>query len=149
LKRVTDEHLGAAYALHRADRALGVALDGAVRPLGITAAQANVLLHLDRYPAASMADLARLASVTAQTMHRLVVSLERRGYVRRRPLDGDKKTLEIAITGAGAEILRDAERALRREQDLLLVQFTSEEIVRFREFLERFERTFSEEPSEK
>lgn len=140
---MADEHYRVAYVLHRADRALGVALDAALRPLGITAAQASVLLHLDRYPAVSMAQLARLASVTPQTMHRIVVSLERRGSVQRRHLDGDKKRLEVAITESGAVVLRAAESALRHEQDVVLEQFAPDELTQFAGFLERFERTFS------
>jgi DNA-binding MarR family transcriptional regulator len=145
---MADEHHRVAYALHRADRVLGVALDAALRPLGITAAQAGALLHLDRYPAASMAQLARLASVSPQTMHRLVVSLERRGFVQRRQLDGDKKTLEVAITEKGVDVLLTAEGALRREQDSILEQFAPDELTQFTEFLERFERTFSVGPGE-
>ena len=41
-------HYRVAYALHPADHAMGTVFDAALRPLSITAAQAGVLLHLDR-----------------------------------------------------------------------------------------------------
>ena len=71
-----------------------------------------------------MADLSRLAAVTPQTMHRLVVGMERGGLVRRHRLDDDRKSLKVAITGKGAELLGRAELALMKEQDALLECFT-------------------------
>jgi DNA-binding MarR family transcriptional regulator len=140
---VTVFHYRVAYALHRADHLLGLVFDAALRPIGITAAQAGVLLHLDRYPAATMAELSRLASVTPQTMHRLVVGLERRGFVERRQLGHDRKALEVAVTGQGAIVLRKAEAVLGREQDALLDEFTPAELDQFAEFLARFEGVYA------
>lgn len=111
---MTTVHYQVGYALHRADHAMGMVLDAAVRPLGIAAAQAGVLLHLDRYPRATMAELSRLAAVTPQTMHRLVVGMERRGLVCRHRLDDDRKSLKVAITGKGADLLGRAELALMK-----------------------------------
>lgn len=140
---MTTAHYRMGYALHRADHAMGMVLDAALRPLGITAAQAGVLLHLDRYPRATMAELSRLAAVTPQTMHRLVVGMERGGLVRRHRLDDDRKSLKVAITGKGAELLGRAELALMKEQDALLECFTPSELGQFAEFLDRFERVYS------
>lgn len=136
-------HYRVGYALHRADHALGLVFDAALRPVGITAAQAGVLLHLDRYPTTTMAELSRLASVTPQTMHRLVVGLERGGLVERRQLSHDRKALEVAVTEQGADVLRKAEVVLGREQDALLGEFTPSELDQFAEFLARFERVYS------
>jgi DNA-binding MarR family transcriptional regulator len=122
---------------------MGTVFDSALRPLGITAAQAGVLLHLDRYPEATMAELSRLAAVTPQTMHRLVVGMERRGLVQRRPLGEDRKSLEVAITGQGAELLGRAEVTLMREQEAVLEGFTPSELDQFAGFLDRFERVYS------
>ena len=132
-----------AYALHRADHTLGLVFDAALRPIGITAAQAGVLLHLDRYPTATMAELSRLASVTPQTMHRLVVGLERRGLVERRQLSPDRKALEVTVTEQGTDVLRKAEVVLGRAQDALLDEFTPSELDQFAEFLTRLERVYS------
>jgi len=140
---MTTAHYRVGYALHRADHCMGMVLDAALRPLGITAGQAGVLLHLDRYPDATMAELSRLASVTPQTMHRLVVGMERRGLVRRQRLDDDRKSLKVEITGQGAGLLGRAEAALMKEQDALLEGFTSSELDQFAAFLDRFERVFS------
>jgi DNA-binding MarR family transcriptional regulator len=93
--------------------------------LGITVAQANALLHLDRYPEATMA---RLASVAPLTMHRVVVGLKRRGFVRRQPLERDNKSLTVSITDTGAEVLGRATAVLKKGQDLLLTRFTESEL---------------------
>ncbi|MCS7484629.1 hypothetical protein ACFFQW_41070 [Umezawaea endophytica] len=59
--------------LKRADHALTTALEGALEPMGVTLAQANVLLFVDRYPLTTMP---RLAAVTPQAMHRTVGGLQ-------------------------------------------------------------------------
>ena len=140
---MTTAHYRVAYALHQADHAMGTVLDAALRPLGVTAAQAGVLLHLDRYPRATMAELSRLAAVTPQTMHRLVTGMERRGLVRRQRLDDDRKSLKVEVTGQGAELLGRAEVTLMKEQDALLESFTSSELDQLAGLLDRFGRVFS------
>lgn len=136
-------HYRIAYALHRTDHVMDLIFDAVLRPVGITVAQARVLLHLDRYPTATMAELSRLASVTPQTMHRLVVGLERREIVQRQPLDDDKKALKVALTEKGAEVLRQAEVVLKKEQDPVLEHFDLAELDQFLDFLERFEQVYS------
>jgi len=66
-----------AYQLKRAEHASALALEKAVSPLGVTLAQANVLLFIDRFPGATVTQLASVAAVATPTMHRFIVTLQK------------------------------------------------------------------------
>ena len=81
--------------------------------------------------------------MTPQTMHRIVVGLQRRGLVTRAPAVGDRKSLAVSITGPGRAVLAKTETALRVKQDILLCDFSQSEFDLFFEFLGWFERAFA------
>lgn len=81
--------------------------------------------------------------MTAQTMHRIVVGLQRHGLVTRAPAVGDRKSLALSITGRGSAVLAKTETALRGVQDIPLCDFSQSEFDLFLEFLGWFERAFA------
>jgi len=139
---MTNSHYHVGNQLHRAEHAMGMAFTEALRPLGITPSQAGVLLHIDRYPDMNMAKLADVASVTPQTMHRLVVGLERRELVQRNQRVGDRKSIYLSLTSAGADVLSRAEAILKAEQEVLRRTFNVQESDALFGFLQRFEAAF-------
>jgi DNA-binding MarR family transcriptional regulator len=85
----------------------------------ITPAHAAVLAHLDDEAALSIAELARRAAVTRQTMHRAVTQLVDEGLLASQPGPGFPRSSLIELTAAGRQrrdlasgILRDLERDL-------------------------------------
>ncbi|QDP97746.1 winged helix-turn-helix transcriptional regulator [Microlunatus elymi] len=85
----------------------------------ITPAHATVLAHLDPGTALSIAELARRAGVTRQTMHRAVTQLVDEGLLTSTPGPGFPRSTLIELTAAGCRrrdvamgILRDLEQAL-------------------------------------
>lgn len=121
---------------------MGMAFAEALRPLGITPSQAGVLLRIDRYPDINMAKLADVASVTPQTMHRIVVELERRDLVHRNQKAGDRKSVYLSLTPAGADVLSQGEAILKAEQEVLKQTFSARELGAFFGLLRRFETAF-------
>jgi DNA-binding MarR family transcriptional regulator len=87
--------------------------------LGLTLRHLGALGHLAHRPELSYSDLARRASVTAQSMHATVRGLEDRGAVRR-TLAGHGHPARLEVTERGHELL-DAvrEAALRLDDDVL------------------------------
>ncbi|MFC8719896.1 MarR family winged helix-turn-helix transcriptional regulator [Kitasatospora sp. NPDC057198] len=73
----------------------------------ITPAHATVLAHLDRETPLSVAELARRAGVTRQTMHRAVTQLLGEGLLASTPGPGFPRSTLIALTDAG-NLRRDA-----------------------------------------
>ncbi len=93
--------------------------DAGVDP--ITPAHAAVLAHLDDGAVLSIAELARRAGVTRQTMHRAVTQLVDEGLLANTPGPGFPRSSLIALTAAGRQrrdiasgILRDLEHDLVR-----------------------------------
>jgi DNA-binding MarR family transcriptional regulator len=91
--------------------------DAGVDP--ITPAHAAVLAHLDDAAALSIAELARRAGVTRQTMHRAVTQLVDEGLLANTPGPGFPRSSLIGLTAAGRQrrdiasgILRDLEHEL-------------------------------------
>lgn len=133
-------HLG--YQLRRADHALSTALEAALEPLGITLAQANVLLFVDRFPLTTMPRLASLAAVTPQAMHRTVTGLQRRGFLVRERQPGDGKTYRLSLATEGKEVLDRAEERITAVQDRTAAHLDAAEIDQLQELLRRYEAAF-------
>lgn len=139
---MTTPHYHVANQLNRATHAMGVTFDTVLRPLGITASQIGVLLYIDRYPEATMAKLADLAAITPQTMHRLVIGLERHSLIQRNRKSDNKKSYYLSLTLAGTQLLRQAEIILKAEQDVLKEYFQPQELDTLYLLLQKFEAAF-------
>ncbi|MGW8327692.1 MarR family winged helix-turn-helix transcriptional regulator [Streptomyces sp. NPDC055897] len=88
----------------------------------ITPAHAAVLAHLDSSASLSIAELARRAGVTRQTMHRAVTQLLDEGLLVSTPGPGFPRSTLIGLTDSGRRrrdvasgILRDLEQTLERQ----------------------------------
>jgi len=101
------------YALKRAQHALRLGMDEALRGVGLTTPQYAVLVSLAEEPGLSNAALARRSFVTPQTMIRIVAGLEQQGLVSRRPSAAHGRVLETSLTSEGARSLRRADGAVR------------------------------------
>lgn len=130
------------YQLHRANHALAVASEKPLKPLGVTLAQVNALLFVDRFPEATMARLARLAVVTPQALHRTAIRLERLGLIRRDRKVGDEKSFYLLLTDKGTRTLRQAEVELKAVQDIAKTHFQPQELDSLYEMLQHYEAMF-------
>ncbi len=81
----------------------------ALTDLDLTPVQSTVLQLVDRSPGGSSADLARQTQVTAQTMHRIVGDLERRGLLDLQARPGHGRIREAHLTSEGREIMAAAD----------------------------------------
>lgn len=100
--------------------------------LDLTRPQALALMALVEQPGASNAELARHNGVSPQTMHQIMLRLERDGLVARRPhprlkrvqaLEATPRALELVTRGSALAraAIEDALRGLRAaEQDQLI-----------------------------
>ncbi|WP_406312326.1 MarR family winged helix-turn-helix transcriptional regulator [Streptosporangium sp. NBC_01639] len=85
----------------------------------VTPAHTTVLAHLNHDTSLSIAELARRAGVTRQTMHRAVTQLIDEGLLTSTPGPGFPRSTLIRLTDAGCQrrdvalgILRDLEQVL-------------------------------------
>ena len=108
------------YALKRAQHALRIAMDEALRPLSLTTPQYSVMSALEVEPGLSNARLARIAFVTPQTMHGLLILLERDNLVIRDPDPSHGRILRTRLTEAGVERLKAAHVAIADVEQMMV-----------------------------
>jgi DNA-binding MarR family transcriptional regulator len=108
------------YLVKRVQLALRTMLDSTLVGLDLTTAQYAVLYHLAHSPGASNAELARLSFVTPQTMIRLVIDLESKHFLVRRPSPRDPHRLDARLTTDGTKVLRAAQRQVDAIHDRMI-----------------------------
>lgn len=128
------------YRLKRAQNALRVCLEDALRPLGITAPQYAVLVALERQPRLSNADLARLAFITPQSMLGIVQNLERAGLVTRQEDPGHGRILQTTLTAKGHKAARAGLDRINAISATMLTGFNEAEVEQFSAMLDRCAR---------
>jgi DNA-binding MarR family transcriptional regulator len=102
-----DDRLG--YQIKAAQQALRVAIDAGLRDAGLTMSQYALLAAVGDAGAASNAELASRAFVTAQAAHEVLRALERRGLVERPEGVGRGRMGPIRLTPVGRGALRTAD----------------------------------------
>ncbi len=103
----------------------------------ITPAHTTVLAHLGNDTSLSIAELARRASVTRQTMHRAVTQLIDEGLLTSTPGPGFPRSTLIGLTLAGCQrrdialgILHDLEQVIAEELGLAALTRLRESLAR-------------------
>lgn len=81
----------------------------------LSAAQADILAHLDPVDPAMVGELAEHLGVTASTMSLHLKRLDERGYVRRDPDPADRRVTNVRLTDTGVAA-RDAREPLDGER---------------------------------
>jgi MarR family transcriptional regulator for hemolysin len=121
-------------------RKLRTLFDARVRAKGLTLARARTLIHLARKDGMTQTELAEILEVEGPTLVRLLDGLEAQGLTERRPVEGDRRAKQIALTGEGhklaAEViqlgndLREEMLADIPEADLIAAAATMRAIAR-------------------
>jgi DNA-binding MarR family transcriptional regulator len=95
----------------------------AMRPLGLTGAQADALLVIGEAGPLSLKELGELLIAEAGHPSRLVDRLVEAGLVERRPAGDDRRRVELSLTSEGRKLERRAsaarERTLEAGRELL------------------------------
>jgi DNA-binding MarR family transcriptional regulator len=131
--RGPDGRLG--YLLRQAQHSLWIALESALSPLGITAAQFGVLRLIEVEPGASGVDLAHDSLYSPQSTQEMLVSLEAAGLVERRPDPDDRRRRQAYVTQTGADTLVHAHRLAEGLEERMVAQLSETERLHFRTWL--------------
>ncbi|GAB3576648.1 MarR family transcriptional regulator [Amycolatopsis endophytica] len=125
------------YLVKRLELVIRALMDDALRPLGLTTLQYTALSVLRGRGGLSSAQLARRSFLRPQTMHEMVLALEKRGLIERQAQEGNKRVLVATLTEAGEELLDRCAPAVRELEHELLAGLGPSEQNTFREGLER------------
>lgn len=121
-----DDTQGLADALVSANWALSRRLRAEGSPdSSLSLTQLAILVHLDRTPGLTSAEVAREEMVTPQSINVAVTELRKLGYVSASPVEGDGRRLALALTPAGQAALE----ATRRRRSAWLVEFLEQDMT--------------------
>ena len=122
----------------------------AMRPLGITAAQADAIVVIGQAEPVSLKELGELLIAEAGHPSRLVDRLVEAGLVERRAAESDRRRIVLRLTGKGrrlqAKILErrratlEAGRALIGDRDLEPALALLRELAQYSDFAKLLER---------
>ncbi|MDQ7802903.1 MarR family transcriptional regulator [Amycolatopsis sp. A133] len=124
------------YLVKRLELVIRALLDDALRPLGLTTLQYTALTVLEASGALSSAQLARRSFLRPQTMHEMVLTLEKRGLIARTPKAGNKRVLLAGLTDDGRALLAGCAPAVAEVENALLAGLTPGQRTTFREGLQ-------------
>ncbi|MDX6381334.1 MAG: hypothetical protein QOI57_2358 [Rubrobacteraceae bacterium] len=122
---VLESRIG--YQLKRAEHALRLEMDGALRDVGLTTPQYAALSVLGDEPGLSGAELARRCFVTPQTMNAIVVNLEAAGLLLRRSHPEHGRVLQAYLTAAGEELVSRAHEMVEAIETRMLAGLNPED----------------------
>lgn len=115
------------YELKRAQHALRLEMDGALREVGLTTPQYAALSAVEGEEGLSGALLARRCFVTPQTMNGILVNLEKAGLLERRPHPEHGRVLQAYLTGNGERMLSRAHAFVETVEGRMLKGLTEDE----------------------
>jgi len=124
--RAQGSGLRLSYVIARLDRAVRGAIEECLAPFGLTIPQFTALSVLLRRSGLSNAQLARRSYITPQSMHDVVLELERRGLVRRKVDPAHRKILRTTLTAEGRRIVTRCESAVAAMEEEMLISFDSD-----------------------
>ena len=103
-------------------------LEEQLKPLGITAAQLQLLAALTKEPGTSGAHLSRYCQVTPQTTHALLAAVEKHGWVRRSPHPENARVLLATLTPEGQRVFTRGKAIVIKLQDRMLSSLTRAQV---------------------
>ncbi len=115
------------YQMKRAQHALRLEVDGALRGLGLTAPQYAALSALEESPGLSGVALARRSFVTPQTMNGILTNLEAAGLLARRNHPEHGRVLQAYLTEEGAGLVVEAHRVVEAIEERMLSGLSEDE----------------------
>jgi DNA-binding MarR family transcriptional regulator len=125
-----------ALLLRQIQGAMRRATERALRDSNLTVAQANVLTELAYGQPRSNAELARLHSVTPQSMVEILASLEHRGLISRSGKPDRGRAMPAELTKEGHSQLLSVHLVMRKVEQRLLNSLSTADISQLRKLLE-------------
>ena len=113
------------YLIGRIDRVVRRHIDDVVGSHGLSVNQYTTLSVLERRSGLSNAQLARRALVSPQSMNEVLLTLERRGLVRRRAHPDHGRILQARLTAKGRRLLAACDAEVREVEARMMRDLTA------------------------
>jgi MarR family transcriptional regulator for hemolysin len=110
-------------------RKLRTMFDARVRAKGLTLARARTLIHLGRKDGMTQTELAEILEVEGPTLVRLLDGLEAQGLTERRPVEGDRRAKQIALTREGHKLATEVTRLGDELREEVLAEIPEADLI--------------------
>jgi DNA-binding MarR family transcriptional regulator len=134
-----------AYKLKKTQHRLRLCMDEALKSLGLTTPQYAVLAQLEIQPGISSAALARAAFITPQSMHAIVLNLERQKLIQRQADPKHGRILRAELSIQGQELVQKAHACILDVEEKMLATISPTNKARLeallRECFDNLQRT--------
>ncbi|MCB8820382.1 MarR family winged helix-turn-helix transcriptional regulator [Microvirga rosea] len=114
--------------LTKVSRKLRTTFDARVKANGLTMARARTLLRLLRKDGMTQTELADELEIEGPTLVRLLDNLETQGLIERRPVAGDRRAKQIALTSTGRVQANLVSRLADDLREQVLIDVTEEDL---------------------
>ena len=114
--------------LWKVSRKMRTLFDARVRAKGLTLARARTLIFLSKKEGMTQTELAEMLEIEGPTLVPLLDSLEKQGLIERRPVDGDRRAKQIALTTAGQEQAAHVDRLVKEFRSDVLKDISEDDL---------------------
>ena len=111
---------GICYLIGRLDHALTRRMRDVLAPLGLTVSQYTALSFLESQSQLSNAQLAERSLISPQSANEMIKLMEGKGWVEREPDPNHGRIVQLSVTAAGKDLLRQAHAAVSRLESAML-----------------------------
>ena len=112
-------------------------IDECLQTEGITAGQYMALSLVVHHEPVSSADLARRATMTAQSMGEFMKTLEAKGFITRKGDPANRRVIQVTSTPAGKKVLFQCESKVDQAERDFFKCLSGEEVANLRHLMSR------------
>jgi DNA-binding MarR family transcriptional regulator len=118
---------GFGFLLTESARLLRKLVDRRLQPLGLTRAQWSVLAILSRRDGLSQSQLAEVLEIEKTTTGRLIDHGEKKGWIERRPIPGDRRLWAVHLTESARPLIAEVETIVMNARTEMLNGFSPDQ----------------------
>jgi len=133
--------------VHRTTHRIGLYLDAAEPPLGLSQGEAHLLAHLAEAGPCSVAELHRAFAHKRSTLTSYLDRLEARGDITRDVRPEDRRSFTVRLTRNGARGAARVHQHLVALEDKALTRLTERDLRGFQAVLHALSETIDADPS--
>jgi DNA-binding MarR family transcriptional regulator len=129
LQTQDNRPMGLAYMVGRLERVLKRQLRKGLNPLGLSLGQYTVLSVFHNCDRLSNAQLAERTMVSPQAANELIKSMEKSGWIVRKPDPNHGRIINISLTSEGIQLLAHCDKVVAKLERKMLNALSNKQIV--------------------
>ena len=112
----------------------------AIKETGLTPGQPKILDYLLYHDGAVQKEIASACHIEPATMTSVLFGMEKKGFILRKNLNGNRRSIYIYLTDKGRSLAKQVESTFRIMEEKALLDFSKDEKEMFTAFLMRMSK---------